>query len=77
MRSAQTRGGTGPSGDAFLPRFAGIARAHAGRAESACEAIGELASTQEQARAVLAALSELEFRGLIRRDFGGRYERAL
>ena len=28
----------------------------------------------EQARAVLAGLGELEFRGLIRRTFGGRYE---
>jgi DNA processing protein len=40
-------------------------------------AVGDLAATQEEARAVLAALSELEFKGLIRRDFGGRYERAL
>ena len=40
-------------------------------------AVGELASTQDEARAVLAALGELEFRGLIRRSFGGRYERAL
>ncbi len=40
-------------------------------------AVGEMASTQDEARAVLAALGELEFRGLIRRSFGGRYERAL
>ena len=40
-------------------------------------AVGELASTQDEARAALAALGELEFRGLIRRSFGGRYERAL
>ena len=40
-------------------------------------AVGEMAGSQEEARAVLAALGELEFRGLIRRSFGGRYERAL
>jgi DNA processing protein len=39
-------------------------------------AVGELARTSEEARAVLAGLSELEFRGLVRRTFGGRYERA-
>jgi DNA processing protein len=37
-------------------------------------ALGELASTAGEARAVLARLGELEFRGLIRRTFGGRYE---
>ena len=39
-------------------------------------ALGELAATAEEARAVLAGLGELEFRGLIRRTFGGRYEPA-
>ncbi len=39
-------------------------------------ALGELASGPEEARAVLAGLGELEFRGLIRRTFGGRYEAA-
>jgi DNA processing protein len=39
-------------------------------------ALGELASTPDAARAVLAGLGELEFRGLIRRTFGGRYEPA-
>ena len=34
-------------------------------------ALGELATDAEQARAVLAGLGELEFRGLIRRTFGG------
>lgn len=38
--------------------------------------LGELAVTPEEAKAALAALSELEFRGLVRRSFGGRYERA-
>jgi DNA processing protein len=38
--------------------------------------LGELASDREAARAVLAGLGELEFRGLIRRTFGGRYEPA-
>jgi DNA processing protein len=37
--------------------------------------LGELAGTSEEARVVLARLSELEFRGHIRRTFGGRYER--
>jgi DNA processing protein len=37
-------------------------------------ALGELASDAASARAVLAGLGELEFRGLIRRTFGGRYE---
>jgi DNA processing protein len=39
--------------------------------------LGALATTQAEARATLAALGELEFRGLVRRTFGGRYERAL
>jgi DNA processing protein len=38
--------------------------------------LGELASTPERARAVLAGLGELEHRGLVRRGFGGRWERA-
>jgi len=38
--------------------------------------LGELAATPEEARAVLAALGELEFRGLVRRSFSGRYEPA-
>ena len=37
-------------------------------------ALGELASGADEARTVLAGLGELEFRGLIRRTFGGRYE---
>jgi DNA processing protein len=44
--------------------------------EAGRTALGELASTAEEAKAVLALLSELEFRGLVRRTFGGRYERA-
>ena len=39
-------------------------------------ALGELAGDADQARRVLAGLGELEFRGLIRRTFGGRYEPA-
>jgi DNA processing protein len=39
-------------------------------------ALGELAAGAEEARAVLAGLGELEFRGLVRRTFGGRYEPA-
>jgi DNA processing protein len=37
--------------------------------------LGELARGTDEARAVLAGLGELEFRGLVRRTFGGRYER--
>jgi len=39
-------------------------------------ALGELAHTPEEAKAALAGLGELEFRGLVWRSFGGRYERA-
>jgi DNA processing protein len=45
--------------------------------ERGADTLGALATTQAEARAVLAALGELEFRGLVRRTFGGRYERAL
>ncbi len=38
--------------------------------------LGALAATPQEAKAVLAGLSELEFRGLVRRTFGGRYEPA-
>ena len=38
--------------------------------------LGALAQTPDEAKAVLAGLSELEFRGLVRRTFGGRYERS-
>ena len=38
--------------------------------------LGALAGTPAEAKEVLAGLSELEFRGLVRRTFGGRYERA-
>jgi DNA processing protein len=38
--------------------------------------LGSLAASPAEAKAVLAGLSELEFRGLVRRTFGGRYERA-
>jgi DNA processing protein len=37
--------------------------------------VAALASTAAEARAALAALTELEFRGLVRREFGGRYVR--
>jgi DNA processing protein len=45
------------------------------RIEAGEGTLAELASTPEAARAVLAALGELESRGLITRGFGGRYER--
>jgi DNA processing protein len=41
--------------------------------ESGQGTLAELAATTEQARSVLAGLAELEFRGLVARDFAGRY----
>jgi DNA processing protein len=38
--------------------------------------LGALAGTPDEAKAILKGLSELEFRGLVRRTFGGRYERS-
>jgi DNA processing protein len=38
--------------------------------------LAELATTTDEARAVLAGLGQLEALGLVRRGFGGRYERA-
>jgi hypothetical protein len=48
-----------------------------GAVEEGRGTLGALASTPHEARAVLAGLSELEFRGLVRRCFDGHYERAL
>jgi DNA processing protein len=39
--------------------------------------LAELATDDRDPRAILAGLGELEARGLVRRGFGGRYERAL
>jgi DNA processing protein len=44
--------------------------------EDGRDTLGALAATPDEARRVLAGLGELEFRGLIRRGFSGRYERA-
>jgi len=44
--------------------------------EEGAGTLGELATTPEAARGVLAGLGELERRGLIRRGFAGRWERA-
>jgi len=38
--------------------------------------LGELAAGTDDVASVLAALTELELLGLVRRDFGGRYVRA-
>ena len=38
--------------------------------------VAQLAADGEEAKAILAGLSELEFRGFVRRTFGGRYEPA-
>jgi DNA processing protein len=43
--------------------------------ESGRGTLGALAATPDEARVVLAGLGELEFRGLVRRSFGGSYER--
>ena len=73
------RGDRRAAPDARAPRAA-AARARAPALLAAVEegrgALGELASGAEEARAVLAGLGELEFRGLVRRTFGGRYEPA-
>jgi DNA processing protein len=45
--------------------------------ERGAGSIAELASDRDATRRVLAELTELELRGLVRRDFGGRYVRAL
>jgi DNA processing protein len=45
--------------------------------ERGAGSIAELASDRDATRRVLADLTELELRGLVRRDFGGRYVRAL
>jgi DNA processing protein len=58
------------------PRLAPELQALLAAVEEGRGALGELASGREEARAVLAGLGELEFRGLIRRTFGGRYEPA-
>jgi DNA processing protein len=39
--------------------------------------LATLATTPEQAQAAMRGLTELELRGLVRREFGGRYVRAL
>jgi DNA processing protein len=46
------------------------------RIEDGEGSLAELAHTAEEARAVLLALGRLEAAGLVRRGFGGRYERA-
>jgi DNA processing protein len=46
------------------------------RIEAGEGTLAELAASPAEARAVLPALGELEARGLVRRGFGGRYERA-
>ena len=67
--------GVGPP--AATPDLAPGLRRLLAAVEAGRGAVGELARTQEEARAVLAGLGELEFRGLVRRTFGGRYERAM
>lgn len=58
--------------DALEPELESVlAAVEAGRDTPAA-----LASTREQARAALAALTELELRGYLRRVTGGRYERS-
>jgi predicted transcriptional regulator len=39
--------------------------------------LAELATDSETTRQVLGDLTDLELRGLVRREFGGRYVRAL
>jgi DNA processing protein len=65
-----------PSRPPAPPELAPELQALLAAVEEGRGALGELATNGEQARAVLAGLGELEFRGLIRRTFGGRYEPA-
>jgi DNA processing protein len=62
----------GPAAIADLP--APLARLLAA-VEDGRGSLAELATGMTDARAVLAGLGELEARGLVRRGFGGRYER--
>jgi DNA processing protein len=57
---------------ALGPRLSGLLDA----VEDGRGALSELATTPEEARVVLAGLGELERLGLVRRGFGGRWERA-
>jgi len=54
------------------PALAGLL----GAVEDGRGTLGELATTPQDARAVLAGLGELERLGLVRRGFAGRWERA-
>ena len=56
----------------LAPELAGLLA----RIEDGEGTLGELATTASESRAVLGALGELEALGLVRRGFGGRYERA-
>jgi DNA processing protein len=46
------------------------------RVEAGCGTLAELTGAADDARAVLVSLGRLESAGLVRRGFGGRYERA-
>jgi DNA processing protein len=46
------------------------------RVEDGCGTLAELTGAADDARAVLVSLGRLESAGLVRRGFGGRYERA-
>ena len=69
---AAARPGAEPTGPPLTPELEELL----GAVEAGLGSLGELARTPEEAKAVLADLSELEFRGYVRRTFGGRYERA-
>jgi DNA processing protein len=58
--------------EALEPRLARLLEA----VENGHATLGSLASTPEEARRVMAGLGELELRGLVRRDAGGRWRRA-
>ena len=73
---AEATGGPRRTPPAAPPPLDGPELAAAGRRRGGQGALGELAPSPEEARAVLAGLGELEFRGLVRRTFGGRYEPA-
>ena len=62
-----------PTAEPLEPRL----RALLDAVERGNGSVAALATTPEAARAAARGLTELELRGLVRRDFGGRYVRTL
>jgi DNA processing protein len=64
-------GAAPPAGELSEELAALLEEVQAGRGS-----VAELATSAQEAKTILAGLSELEFRGHVRRTFGGRYEPA-